>query len=77
MYRTLTKGYNLMIAQNWMTPEQKYQVIHYIRQKFLVDKNPSQHFEITDQYLAGIKPETYPVPDQGATTSPLHEDGFR
>ena len=62
MYRTLTKGYNLMIAQNWMTPEQKYQVIHYIRQKFLVDKNPSQHFKITDQYLAGIKPETYPGP---------------
>ena len=42
--------------------EQKYQVIHYIRQKFLVDKNPSQHFEITDKYLAGIKPKTYPGP---------------
>ena len=28
MYRTLTKGFNLMVPQNWMTPEQKYQVIH-------------------------------------------------
>ena len=62
MYRTMTKGFNLMVPQNWMTPEQKYQVIHHIREKFLKEKNPSQYSEITDKYLAGIKPETYPGP---------------
>ena len=62
MYRTLTKGFNQMVPQNWMTPEQKYQVIHYIRQKFLAGPNPSQHFEITDEYIAGLKSESYPGP---------------
>ena len=62
MYRTMTKGFNLMVPQNWMTPEQKYQVIHHIREKFLKEKNPTQYAEITDKYLAGIQPETYPGP---------------
>ena len=35
MYRTLTKGFNQMVPQNWMTPEQKYQVIHYLRESLL------------------------------------------
>ena len=51
MYRTLTQGFNQMVAQPWMTPEQKYAVIHYIRETFLKTKNPKQYFKITSQYL--------------------------
>ncbi len=32
MYQTLTHGYGMMTAQTWMVPQQKYDVIHYIRE---------------------------------------------
>ncbi|MFP6899612.1 MAG: DUF6797 domain-containing protein, partial [Opitutales bacterium] len=62
MYRTLTKGFNQMVPQNWMTPEQKYQVIHFIREEFLKAANPSQYKKVNDTYLAGIEKETVPGP---------------
>jgi cytochrome c5 len=62
MYRTLTKGFNQMVPQNWMTPEQKYQVIHYIREEFLKEANPSQYKEVDNAYLAGIQKEVLPGP---------------
>jgi mono/diheme cytochrome c family protein len=42
MYLTLTKGYGQMVAQSQFTTEQKYAVIHYIRETFLRPHNPSQ-----------------------------------
>jgi putative heme-binding domain-containing protein len=32
MYQTLTRGFGMMVPQSWMVPEQKYDVIHYIRE---------------------------------------------
>jgi putative heme-binding domain-containing protein len=52
MYRTLTEGAGQMVAQGWMVPSQKYDVIHYIREAFLKDRNPSQYVPITPAYLA-------------------------
>lgn len=54
MYQTLTHGYGLMVAQRWMVPRQKYDVIHYIREEFLKTKNPDQHATINDQWLASL-----------------------
>lgn len=54
MYQTLTHGYGLMVAQRWMVPRQKYDVIHYIREEFLRKQNPNQHAEINDQWLASL-----------------------
>ena len=54
MYQTLTHGYGMMNPQHWMVPQQKYEVIHYIRQHFLKPNNPSQFADITDQYLKGL-----------------------
>ncbi len=56
MYRTLTHGFGLMVPQTWMVPQQKYDVIHYIREEYLRDRNASQHFEISGEYLAGLPP---------------------
>jgi hypothetical protein len=42
MYLTLSKGYGQMVAQPQYTTEQKYAVIHYIRETFLRPHNPSQ-----------------------------------
>ncbi|MGI9239623.1 MAG: DUF6797 domain-containing protein, partial [Verrucomicrobiales bacterium] len=54
MYKTLTHGFNLMVAQPWMTPTQKYDVIHYIRESFLKEANPKQFVEADDTYLESL-----------------------
>jgi putative heme-binding domain-containing protein len=54
MYRTLTTGNGQMVAQTWMVPSQKYDVIHYIRETFLKDRNPAWYTPITPDYLSSL-----------------------
>ena len=54
IYQTLTHGAGLMLPQAWMVPQQKYDVIHYLREHFLRDRNPTQYWGITEEYLAGL-----------------------
>jgi putative heme-binding domain-containing protein len=54
IYRTLTTGNGLMVAQTWMVPSQKYDVIHYIRETFLRDHNRDWYTAITPEYLATL-----------------------
>jgi hypothetical protein len=54
MYQTLTRGFGLMAAQTWMVPSQKYDVIHYIRESYLRERNSAQYVNVTDAYLAGL-----------------------
>ena len=56
MYQTLTRGFGFMAPQTWMVPQQKYDVIHYIREAYLRDHNPQQFVRISDAYLAGLPP---------------------
>ncbi len=54
MYKTLTSGFGLMVPQTWMVPQQKYDTIHYIRQTYLKQHNPSQYVRADEAYLAGL-----------------------
>jgi mono/diheme cytochrome c family protein len=54
MYKTLAHGYNQMTAQPWMTPTQKYDVIHYIRETLLKKDNPKHYTKVDDAYLASL-----------------------
>lgn len=54
LYQTLEKGYNQMPPQLWMSPEQKYYVIHYLREEFFKGKNPSQYVALNDAYIASV-----------------------
>ena len=54
MYGTLTKGFNLMVAQPWMTPRQKWDVIHYIRETLIKEQNPSQYVEADQTYITSL-----------------------
>jgi putative heme-binding domain-containing protein len=54
MYQTLTHGFGMMTPQTWMVPEQKYDVIHYIRQAYLKPHNPGQYTTVDAPYLAGL-----------------------
>ncbi len=62
MYSTLAKGYGQMVPQGQYTTAQKYAVIHYIRETFLKNGNPSQFPTVTPAYL-----ETLP---KGRSRSP-------
>jgi hypothetical protein len=54
MYQTLQKGYGLMIPLPQYTDEEKYAVIHYIRETFVKPHNPGQYFNVSSGYLAGL-----------------------
>jgi putative heme-binding domain-containing protein len=56
MYQTLTHGFGMMTPQFWMVPQQKYDVINYIRETYLKRHNPTQYTRITAEYLAGLPP---------------------
>jgi hypothetical protein len=54
IYQTLTRGYSSMPPQVNLTPMEKYDLIHYIRENFLLEKNPGQYFNIDSTYLASL-----------------------
>jgi putative heme-binding domain-containing protein len=54
MYQTLTRGFGMMTPQTWMVPQQKYDVIHYIRETYLRPFNPSQYVPIDAAYLSRL-----------------------
>jgi len=56
LYQTLTKGYGMMMPQTWMVPQQKYDVIHYLREAYLKPYNPSQYAAVDESYLAQLPP---------------------
>ena len=58
MYQTLTHGFGLMVPQTWMVPQQKYDVIHYIRETYLKHDNPTQYVQVDGSYLASLPPGT-------------------
>jgi putative heme-binding domain-containing protein len=54
LYQTLTFGFGMMTPQTWMVPQQKYDVIHYIRENYLKAHNPSQYVNVDEHYLAAL-----------------------
>ena len=56
MYQTLTRGFGQMAPQSWMVPAQKYDVIHFIREQYLKDSNPTQYARVDRDYLDKLPP---------------------
>ena len=54
MYQTLTHGAGMMLPQTWMVPQQKYDVLHYIREHFLRAHNPTQYYAVGADYLTSL-----------------------
>lgn len=68
LFRTITSGFKNMPSQSWMTPEQRYDVIQYIRETFLKKLNPSQYTKIDQAYLDSL-PKFDPSRARTATES--------
>ena len=54
LYKIIGQGTNQMPPQLWMTPEQRYDVVHFLREAFLKQHNPEQYFAVTPEYLATL-----------------------
>lgn len=54
LYGTITSGFQDMPANPHLTPEERYAVIHYLREEFLKEQNPSQYFEVDAGYVASL-----------------------
>jgi len=55
MWKTVTYGNGLMFPQAaLMSPEERYLVVHYIREQFLRKANPGQYNTVSEEYLAKV-----------------------
>jgi hypothetical protein len=54
MYQTITRGFGLMTPQRQLVPQQKYDVIHFIREAYLKSHNPTQYVPVDQVYLASL-----------------------
>ncbi|MEM6318580.1 MAG: DUF6797 domain-containing protein [Bacteroidota bacterium] len=68
MYLTLTKGFKTMPPQINMTPQEKYDVICYLREAYIQEGNPSQYFKVGPNYLASLPKGT----SIGPASKPYH-----
>lgn len=53
MFMTLTKGNGLMAAMSHLSPKERYQVVHFIRQQ-LIQPGGVNDFEVDGAYLDGL-----------------------
>ncbi len=68
MYQTITKGYGSMPPQLTLSPQEKYDVISYIRENFIKETNHSQYLNVTPGYLAKLPKGT----SKGPAVKPYH-----
>ena len=54
IYKTLSDGFGQMPAWTFLTPTQRYDLVHFIREEFVKPHNPAEYFEITPEYLKGL-----------------------
>jgi len=54
LYKTLSQGLGQMPAWTFLTPEQRYDAIHYIRETFVRPHNPAAYFNMSEEYLEAL-----------------------
>lgn len=54
MYRTLGDGFGQMPQFPFLSPKQRYDVIHYVMEDLVKPNNPKQYFKVNESYLASL-----------------------
>jgi mono/diheme cytochrome c family protein len=54
LFKTLETGFEQMPAFPFLTVQQRYDVIHYLREALVKPTNQSQYFEVADSYLDSL-----------------------
>ena len=68
MYQTITRGFGAMPPQLTMTPQEKYDVITYIREEFVRPSNKDQYYKLSPGYVASLPEGT----SRGPESRPYH-----
>lgn len=63
MYQTITKGFATMPPQLTLSPQEKYDVITFIREVYVKNANPEQYFRVSQGYLASLPKGTSKGPE--------------
>ncbi len=63
LFKTLTDGLGQMPALAVLSPQERYDAVHYIRETFVRPLNPSAYFPVDAKYLASL-------PDDPASLTP-------
>ena len=53
MFLTLSRGNGLMAAMSHLTPKERYQVVHYVREQFMKGRNPG-YVKVDAKYLGQL-----------------------
>jgi cytochrome c5 len=70
IYKTLRDGFGQMPAWPSLTPQRRYDVIHYLREEFLKRHNSTTYFPITSNYLASLPQRTSDGPATREVSTP-------
>ncbi len=54
LFRTLGEGYGQMPAFPFLTVGQRYDVIHFVRERLVKPTNRGEYFEVDERYLEGL-----------------------
>jgi mono/diheme cytochrome c family protein len=54
LFRTVSDGFKDMPSHDLLPADERYDVIHYLREAFLRDSNPTQYFAVSDAYLNSL-----------------------
>ncbi len=54
LFRTLTDGFNNMAPQLFLDDSQRYDIIHFMREEFFKESNPSQYTKVDQEYLDSL-----------------------
>lgn len=54
LYLTLGNGFGQMPQFPFLSPQQRYDVIHYVREELVRPNNPQQYFAVSDDYLKDL-----------------------
>ncbi|WP_235298693.1 DUF6797 domain-containing protein [Portibacter marinus] len=68
MYVTITKGIGSMPPQVTLTPQEKYDVIAYIREAFIRRQNEDEYYTFGEKYLSNIPKGS----ERGPSIKPYH-----
>lgn len=78
MWKTLTNGAGMMASQTWLSPEERYYVIQYIREEFMKKANSKDYFPVTEEYLSQLpKPAKTGVDQQAEVKSEALKGSLR
>jgi putative heme-binding domain-containing protein len=69
MFMTLTRGNGLMGPMSHLTPYERYQVVHYIRERFMKGSNPD-YVKVERAYLSSLPKGT----DDGKSVTVVNRD---